>query len=284
MNEILRKRVLAEGVVEFDIDAPLVARKRKAGQFIVLRINEQGERIPLTIADAWPRKGIIRIVFQVVGKTTEHLATLGEGDSLQDVVGPLGKPTHIERFGTVVCIGGGIGIAPIYPIAKALKGARNGVISIIGARTKELLIMEKEMARTSHQLLISTDDGSYGHHGFVTDVLKNLIDSGTSIDQVFAVGPVIMMKMICKLTRTHDLPTIVSLNPIMVDATGMCGACRVEVGGETKFACVDGPEFDGHRVNFDGLIKRQRMYLDQEKVSWEAYHKGKQEEHSRLGE
>jgi len=238
---------------------------------VVLRINEEGERIPMSITDLDSKTGILTIIFQEVGKTTAHLATLKKGDILADVVGPLGVPTHMENFGTCVCVGGGIGIAPIHFVAKTLKQAGNKVISIIGARSKNLLILEEEMKNLSDQLLISTDDGSYGHHGFVTDLLTKLLSEKDKVDFVMAIGPVIMMRVICGVTAPRGIKTVVSLNPIMVDATGMCGACRVTVGGKTKFACVDGPDFDGHQVDFDELLKRQAMYLKEEKTAMERF-------------
>jgi len=268
---IVESRLLAAAVKQFKIAAPEIAKKRKPGQFIVLRINEEGERIPLTIADADPEAGTLTIIFQEVGKSTEHLGRLKAGDMICDLIGPLGVPTHVEKFGTVICVGGGIGIAPVYPIAKAMREAGNTVLSIIGARTKNLLILEEEMAKVSNALKVSTDDGSYGYHGFVSDVLQNIIDEGTHIDLVVAIGPVPMMRVVCNVTRNHKIKTVVSLNPIMVDATGMCGACRVSVGGRTRFVCVDGPEFDGHEVNFAELVKRQRAYLNQEKLALESF-------------
>ena len=252
------------------VSAPDIATKRKAGQFVVLMTDEKGERIPLTIVEDDKGKGTITIIFQIVGKTTTDLAGMKEGDSLFSVVGPLGHPTEIENFGTSVCVGGGVGIGVVYPIAAALRETGNEVISIIGARTKDILILEEEMKSVSDELLIATDDGSYCYHGFVSDVLKNLIDTGKKIDRVFAVGPVPMMRVLSEVTRPFHIKTIVSLNPIMVDATGMCGACRVSVGGKTKLACVDGPEFDGHEVDFDLLMTRLRMYCDQENVAMDA--------------
>jgi len=271
VNRIVEKIDLSENVVEMVIEAAVVAEKRRAGQFIVLRIDEKGERIPLTIVDSDKKRGTITIIFQVVGKTTAALAELMVGDYITDIQGPLGNPTEIENFGHVVCVGGGVGVGVIYPIAVALKKAGNRVTSIIGARTKELLILEEEMKDASHKLLVATDDGSYGFHGFVSAVLQNLIDAKEEIDRVFAIGPVPMMRVICNVTRPYGIKTIVSLNPIMVDATGMCGACRVSVGGQTRFTCVDGPEFDGHKVDFDLLMSRLRMYLSQEKEAMERY-------------
>ncbi|MBN2514582.1 MAG: sulfide/dihydroorotate dehydrogenase-like FAD/NAD-binding protein [Deltaproteobacteria bacterium] len=269
MNRIVETEFLSHAVVKMVIEAPDVAKKRKAGQFIVLMTDEKGERIPLTIVDSDSEKGTVTIIFQVVGKTTTCLSDMKEGESLYCVLGPLGRPTEIEKFGTTVCVGGGVGIGVVYPITKALKEAGNRVISIIGARTKDILILEDEMKAISDELLIATDDGSYGFHGFVSDVLQNLIDRGEKIDRVVTIGPVPMMRVVCNLTKHYNIKTIVSLNPIMVDATGMCGACRVSVGGKTKFACVDGPEFDGHEVDFDLLTSRLRMYYVQEKEALE---------------
>jgi len=271
MNKILNKRVLTEGVNLFEIEAPQIARKRAPGQFIILRINEYGERIPLTIADVNKEKGSITIVVQVIGKSTHHLGTLNVGDSLMDLVGPLGQPTHIEKLGTVVAIGGGVGHAVCYPIAKGMKEAGNYLITIIGARTKDLIILEDETKEFSDEFYITTDDGSYGRHGLVTDQLKEIISNGKKIDLVVAAGPAIMMKFVSLLTKEYGIKTIVSLNSIMVDGTGMCGVCRVEVGGKTKFACVDGPEFDGHEVNYDLLMKRLATYKEEEKLAYDRY-------------
>lgn len=271
MYRIVAKEQLSSSVYRMEIEAPLIARVRRPGQFVVLRIHEQGERIPLTIYDTQPDKGTLTIIFQTVGKSTYHLANLNVGDNIQDVVGPMGQPTHIELFGTVVCIGGGIGIAPLYPIAQGMKQGGNKVISLIGARTKELLILEDEMRQVSDEIVVGTDDGSYGKKGFTSDFLNELIDQGTRIDLVVTIGPVPMMKVIVNITKKHNLKTVVSLNSIMLDATGMCGCCRVTVGKETKFACVDGPEFDGHLVDFDELTKRLKSYLVQERISLEHY-------------
>jgi ferredoxin--NADP+ reductase len=271
MYEVIENAVLAEKVNRYRIYAPDIAKRRQAGQFVILRIDEDGERIPLTIADADPQAGTLALVVQEVGKTTARMTRLKPGARLMDVVGPLGAPTHIKKFGTVVVIGGGIGVAPSHPIAQALKEAGNRVISILGARTKSLMIMEEEMRRASDEVLICTDDGSYGTHGLVTDVLKDWIESKGKPDLVFAIGPVIMMKFVCKLTAEYHIPTMVSLNPIMVDGTGMCGGCRVSVGGKSKFACVEGPEFDGHQVDFEELMKRQAFYREQEKESYECF-------------
>jgi len=267
---ITNKEFLSETVVKMDIVAPEIACKRLAGQFIILKINEEGERIPLTIVSSDATKGEISIIFQVVGKTTMLMARLNVGDFFQDVQGPLGNPTEMENYGHAVCIGGGVGVGVVYPLAVALKENGNRITSIIGARNKSLLILEKEMLAVSDKLIVATDDGSCGVHGFVSDVLQKMIDSGVTIDVVFAIGPVPMMRALCKLTEPYKIKTIVSLNSIMVDGTGMCGACRVSVGGETKFTCVDGPEFDGHKVDFDLLSNRLKMYLGEEKQAKEA--------------
>lgn len=264
MYEIIEKKVLSDNVKLMIVKAPLVAKKAQAGQFIILRIDEQGERIPLTIADYNGKKGTITIIFMEVGKTTKQLGLLNVGDKLLNFVGPLGVPSEIENFGTVVCIGGGVGIAPLYPVIRALKQADNTVISILGARNEKLLMLEKEIEEFSDEFHICTDDGSKGTKGFVSNVLHNLIDEGKKIDVVWAIGPVIMMKVVADLTKKYDIKTIVSLNPIMVDGTGMCGGCRVSVGGENKFACVDGPEFDGHLVDFDNLMLRNRRFICEE--------------------
>jgi ferredoxin--NADP+ reductase len=263
--KVLKKTFLQKIIVKMVIEAPEIARKRKAGQFVVLMTDEKGERIPLTIVDSDRDKGTITIIYQIMGKTTAQLALLKKGDYILNLTGPLGHPTEIEKFGTAVVVGGGVGIGVAYPIAAALKKAGNKVISIIGARTKDILILEDDMRNVSDQLLVATDDGSYGFHGFVSAVLQNVIDSKEKIDIVYVIGPVPMMKVLANLTKPYGLKTIVSLNPIMVDATGMCGACRVSVGGKTKFGCVDGPEFDGHEVDFNLLMTRLRMYAEQEK-------------------
>lgn len=277
MFEILEKQTLAPTVYRLVVRAPEVARKHRAGNFVMLRIHEKGERIPLTVADKDLEAGTVTLVFQAVGKTTTELGDLPVGSRLLDLAGPLGRPTRIERFaGLTVCVGGGIGVAPVHPIARALRDAGNRVVAIIGARTRELLILEDEMRRASGELLVATDDGSYGHHGFVTDVLRQVIEreGKDQVSLVMAIGPVPMMRACCKVTREYGVRTEVSLNPIMVDATGMCGACRVTVGGETKFACVDGPEFDGHQVDFDELTQRLRIYLDDEKRAMQVFHEG----------
>ena len=271
MFEITEKIELAHTVYQYKIKAPLIAKKRKAGQFVVLRLGEMGERIPLTIVDSDNNDGTITIIMQEVGKSTAMLGNMGVGDMILDVVGPLGKPTHIENFGIAVCVGGGIGTAPVYPIAKAMKEAGNRVVSIIGARNKSLLILEKEMRAVSDEIYITTDDGSSGHHGFVTQVLQNLIDEGMKIGIAVGIGPVPMMRAVANTTKPYAIPTVVSLNPIMVDGTGMCGACRVTVGGKTQFVCVDGPEFDGHQVDFGELAARLTAYREQEAAAMERF-------------
>jgi ferredoxin--NADP+ reductase len=264
MYEIIEKIVLSDNVKLMKIKAPLVARKAKSGQFVILRIDEKGERIPLTIADYDRNEGTVTVIFMEVGKSTKQLGTLKVGDSLLNFSGPLGLPSEIEKYGNVVCIGGGVGIAPLYPILRSLKQKGNYVISILGARNKKLLMLENEIDVFSDELYICTDDGSKGKKGFVSNVLQDLINQGKKIDIVWAIGPVIMMKVVANLTKKYNLKTIVSLNPIMVDGTGMCGGCRVIVGGETKFACVNGPEFDGHKVDFDNLMLRNRRFLREE--------------------
>jgi ferredoxin--NADP+ reductase len=271
-HKILAKKQLSDDVFVAEIEAPLIAQARKPGQFIILSINnEYSERIPLTIADADPQKGTISLIWQRVGKTTAELADLQQGDEIANVSGPLGNPTHIENFGTVVCVGGGIGNAPLLPIAKALKQAGNKVISIIGARTKKLLILEEQFAQISDELIVTTDDGSYGRKALVTEPLKEVCQREHKPAQVFVIGPAIMMKFCCEVTRQFNIPTQVSLNTIMVDGTGMCGGCRVEIDGKPKFVCVDGPEFDGHKVNFDLMIKRLNAYKEHEQKAHEQY-------------
>ena len=267
MYVIKAKELLAPAVHRIEVEAPKIARKRKAGQFVVLRVNETGERFPLTIVDSDAEAGTITLIYQVVGKSTGLLASLGVGDAILDVVGPLGKPTHVENFGHVVCIGGGVGIAPVYPIMCAMKAAGNRVTGIISARSRELLILEDEIRSLTDDLKVATDDGSYGFKGFPTQILQQMIEEGETIHLVLAVGPVPLMQAVCKVTKPAEIRTVVSLNPIMVDGTGMCGGCRVSVGGETKFTCVDGPEFDGHKVDFDLLTKRLRTYSDMERQS-----------------
>ncbi len=271
MYKILLKQDLTPGIHLFKVAAPNVAKKAQPGQFVVVRIDERGERIPLTIADWDEKEGSVTIVFMEAGTTTSRLALLEAGDSIADFMGPLGLPAHIEKFGTVVCVAGGVGAAPIAPIARAMKREGNKVISIMGARSKNLLFWEDELHRVSDQLIVTTDDGSYARKGLVTEPLKELLESGEKVDRVIAIGPSIMMKFCSKTTEPFGVKTIVSLNPIMVDGTGMCGCCRVSVGGETKFACVDGPDFDGHQVDWDLLFARQRIYLDEEKRSFEQW-------------
>jgi len=280
LYKIVRKTKLAEGIDRFEIKAPLIAKKAKAGQFVVIRVNEYGERIPLTIADYDSNKGIISLVAMSIGKTTYMLSNLKQGDSIRDVVGPLGKQSDIKRFGKVICVGGGAGIAPVMPIAKALKNTRNYIISIIGAKNEDSLILADEMKEISDEFYICTDDGSIGFHGFVSEMLNELLEGSEKssnsnlrrdIDRVIAIGPAPMMSAVCNVTKPYSIKTIVSLNSIMVDGTGMCGTCRVEVGGETKFVCVDGPEFNGHKVNFDLLMLRQKMYLNEEKKALDLY-------------
>ncbi len=271
MYKILLKQDLVPNIHLFKVWAPNVAKKAQPGQFIVIRIDEKGERIPLTVADWDNKEGSVTIIFMEVGTTTHRLALLETGDSIADFVGPLGLPTHIEKFGTVVCVAGGFAVAPITPIARALKQAGNKVISILGARNKDLLFWENELRSVSDQLIVTTDDGSYARKGQVTEPLKELLEGNEGIDRVIAIGPSIMMKFCAKTTEPFGVKTIVSLNPIMVDGTGMCGCCRVAVGGVTKFACVDGPDFDGHEVDWDLLLARQRIYLDEEKCSFEQW-------------
>jgi ferredoxin--NADP+ reductase len=273
-HKIVSKSELAENIFTADIEAPLIAQARKPGQFVIVSINnEYGERIPLTIADADPEKGTIQLIWQRVGKTTAEMADLKVGGEIASVVGPLGKPTHIENFGTVVCVGGGIGSAPLLPIAKALKKASNKIIGILGAKNKTLLILEDELAAICDELIITTDDGSYGQKALVTEPLKEVCQRDQKPDQVFAIGPAIMMKFCCEVTKQFDIPTQVSLNTIMVDGTGMCGGCRIEFDGQPKFVCVDGPEFDGHKVNFDLMMKRLNAYKVQEQKAHEEYKK-----------
>lgn len=274
MYKIVNKRSLIPGQTSMlVIHAPQVAVKAKPGNFVMLRVHEQGERIPLTIADADPEAGTITLVFLVVGKTTEHLNFLEEGQSLQDVCGPLGRPTEIEKKGTVVCVGGGTGVAAMHHIAKGHALAGNRVIAIVGARSKDLLLFCNELEGFCPEVRIATDDGSQGHKGFVTQVLQQLIDEGEEIAEVVAVGPVPMMRAVAGVTKPYGIKTTVSLNSIMVDGIGMCGACRCSVGGETKFACVDGPEFDGHEVDFDELWRRLGQFREQEAASSDHFHK-----------
>jgi len=269
--KILHAAFIAPGIKRFVIEAPRIARKHRPGQFVILRLYEAGERIPLTIERSDAERGTINICVQSAGKTTHLLNSFETGDHILDVVGPLGKPSEIENFGTVVVMGGGVGTAMAYPTAAALKKAGNRVISIVGARNKELVILEKEMAEVSDTLLVTTDDGSYAEKGFVTDKLRQLIKFGTRIDLVLAVGPIPMMKAVADVTRDAHIRTIVSLNPIMIDGTGMCGGCRVLIDSKSEFACVDGPEFDAHRVNFDVLVQRNAMYREAERKSMAGF-------------
>lgn len=271
MFRIIEKEELCPQVFRFRIEAPRLVGKAKAGQFVILRQNEEGERVPMSIGGLDKEQGILTLVIQEVGKTSGSMNRMKVGDCLADVVGPLGIPTHVEKFGRCICIGGGVGIPPIYPIAQAFKKAGNTVETIIGARTKDLLIYQEELAEVSDILHITTDDGSYGTHGFVTTVLEKLMEDGTPIDYIMAVGPVPMMKAVATATRPKNIKTWVSLNPIMVDGTGMCGACRVTVGGKTKFACVDGPDFDAHQVDFNQMTSRMKMYQKQEKVAYDRF-------------
>ncbi len=271
MFKIVKKETLAPTISKYIVEAPFIARKRKAGNFVMIRIQEGGERIPLTIADSDSEKGTITLIVQAIGKTTKELNTKQSGDSILDVVGPLGNPTPIENHGTVACVGGGVGTAELFPIARALRDAGNTVHTIIGGRSQELVILEQEMKDCSNAVYVTTDDGSYGRKGLVTDQLKDLLDGPFGVKAVYAIGPLPMMKAVSNLTRTYGVHTYVSLNTIMVDGTGMCGGCRVTVAGQMKFACVDGPEFDGHAVDFDELMMRNRTYADLEKVSDERF-------------
>jgi ferredoxin--NADP+ reductase len=271
MFKIVEKRVLNPQVVLMSIEAPYIAKKAEPGQFIILRISEGGERIPLTIADFDREKGTVTIIFQIVGKTTQVLAEMNEGDSLQDFVGPLGTASHLDGYKKVAVIGGGLGTAIAYPQAKKLHGLGAEVHSITGFRNKELIILEDEMDKVSDKLVVATDDGSNGNKGFVTNMLKQLIDEGNTYDLVIAIGPLVMMRAVSNLTREYGIKTLVSMNPVMIDGTGMCGGCRLTVGGKTKFACVDGPDFDGHEVDFDEAMRRQTMYKKQEKESTDIH-------------
>ena len=273
MNRIVKKTQLSAEVFRMEIEAPLIARERKPGQFIILQIDDSlGERIPLTIADADPEKGTITLIFQTVGKTTHILAEKQVGDSVPALLGPLGQPTHIAKVGHVVCVGGGIGVAPLHPIAQAMKAIGNKVTIIMGARTQELLVMDEEMRKIADELIVVTDDGSYGRKGLVTQPLKELCEQSPKPDMAVIIGPPIMMKFGAETTRPYAVPTVVSLNTIMIDGTGMCGGCRVTVGTKTKFVCVDGPEFDGHLVDFDNMMKRLRAYKPREDADHQAHH------------
>ena len=262
MYKILKKKVLNPTVTLMDVDAPLIAKKAEPGQFIILRVDADGERIPLTVADFDREKGTVTIIFQIVGATTEKLNRLNEGDYIQDFVGPLGVPSHTEGLKKVAVVGGGVGCAIAFPIAKKLHNLGCEVHSVVGFRNKDLVILEDDFRANSTEFKLMTDDGSYGEKGLVTDALKALIDAGNKYDEVIAIGPLIMMKFVCKLTKEYGIKTVVSMNPIMIDGTGMCGGCRLTVGGETKFACVDGPDFDGHLVDFDEAMERGAMYKE----------------------
>ena len=264
MNRIIQKQQFSEKVFLFRIEAPLIAKSRKAGNFVIVRVDKNSERMPLTIADADIKEGTITLVVQEVGLSSTKLCQLNEGDYVADVVGPLGSPTHIENYGTVLCAGGGVGTAPMLPIIKALKAAGNRVLSVIAGRNKDLVILEDEVRESSDELIIMTDDGSYGEKGVVTVGMEKLIEQ-EHIDKVFAIGPPIMMKFCCKLTEKYNIPTDVSLNTIMVDGTGMCGACRLTIGGKTKFVCIDGPEFDGALVDWDEMFKRMGTFKQAER-------------------
>lgn len=259
MNKIVKKQHFSEHVVCLEVEAPLIARSRRAGQFVIVIVDDHGERIPLTIADSDTERGTITLVVQAVGESTTKICALNEGDYLHDVVGPLGQATRIANVGTVVCCGGGVGVAPMLPIIKALKAAGNRVVSVLAARTKDLIILEEQVAEHSDEVIIMTDDGSYGHKGLVTEGVEMVIKR-EKVDEVVTIGPAIMMKFVAALTKRYEIPTTCSLNTIMVDGTGMCGACRVTVGGKTRFVCVDGPEFDAHEVDFDEMMLRLRAY------------------------
>jgi NAD(P)H-flavin reductase len=280
MFKIVAKEKLSPVIDFIKVEAPAIAKKAKAGQFVVIRVDEVGERIPLTLADWNDKEGTLTLVAMKVGTTTCKLSSLNTGDSILDVIGPLGIPSEIENFGTVVCVGGGVGVAPVYPIARALKQAGNDVISIMGSRNKDLLFWEERLRSVSNELVVTTDDGSYARKGLVTEPLKEVLERDKGISRVIAIGPAIMMKFCCLTTKPFDVTTIVSLNAVMVDGTGMCGCCRVSVDGQTKFVCVNGPEFDGHQVDWDLLFKRQRIFCDEEKVSLDLW----KQRHGLIGE
>ena len=267
MPKVVNNSPLSDFIWKMQVEVPRLVAKAKAGQFVIMRVNDRGERVPMSIAGLDRERGLLTIIYQVVGKTSALMSSVPAGGDISDCVGPLGLPSHSEKWGTACVVGGGIGIAPIYPIAQAYKEAGNKLHTIIGARNKSLLFYEEEHRDVADQLHVCTDDGSYGHHGFVSDVLKRLIDGGEKIDMVMAIGPVPMMRVVSNLTRQYDVPTWVSLNPLMVDGTGMCGGCRVKIGDETKFVCVDGPDFDGHKVDFDLLTSRLSAYRDQERAA-----------------
>jgi ferredoxin--NADP+ reductase len=268
---IIQKEILAPTITKYVIEAPYVARKRKAGNFVIIRVEETGERIPLTLVDGNLKEGTVTLIVQAIGKTTKALALKNAGEYIMDLMGPLGNPTPIETGKTIACIGGGVGTAELYPITKALKEAGNTIYTIVGARSKELVILEKEMQQVSDTLYITTDDGSYKRKGFVTDQLKELLDANLGINMVYAIGPLPMMKAVSNLTRPYNVRTVVSLNAVMVDGTGMCGGCRVSINGQMKFACVDGPEFEGHEVDFDEMLLRNRSYAEMEKISVDRF-------------
>jgi ferredoxin--NADP+ reductase len=272
MYKIVSKKEISSGIVSFEIYAPNVARNAKAGQFIMFRIDEQGERVPLTIAGADKEKGLVKIIFQEVGKSTKQLGALKEGDFLRDFTGPLGQPTEIKNYGTIVAVAGGVGTAEVLPVVRELKNVGNKVVVIVGARSKNLIILEDEIRENSNETYFATNDGSYGVEGFVTDVLKDILNR-EKIDVVYAIGPAVMMRAVSDITKEQKIKTLVSLNPIMVDASGMCGACRVSVNGETKFACVDGPEFDGHLVDWQELSSRLNLFKEYEKISLDKLNK-----------
>ena len=277
MARIIEKKIVRNpDICYYKLDAPLIARKAKPGQFVIIRLNKEGERIPLSLADINPEEGTISLIVMSVGKTTYEMSTFNAGADILDVCGPLGQPTHIEKVGRVILVGGGFGVAPLYPIAKASRAAGNEVITIIGAKSKDLLIYETEMQQASSEVLITTDDGSKGMKGFVTDALQNKLEQNV-INLIIAIGPPVMMKNVSRTSKPFGVKTIVSLNPIMIDGTGMCGGCRVLVGGKTRFACIDGPDFDGHQVDWDVLTDRQKMYVKEERKSfeeWKKRHKG----------
>jgi len=270
MNRILKKEFLSENVFRMVVESPRIAQSRKAGNFVIVRLDEGGERIPLTVADADVEKGTITLIVQKVGCTSAKMSKLNEGDFIQDIVGPLGQPTHIENFGTVLCAGGGVGIAPLYPIVQALKRAGNKVITILAARSADLVILEKEMRAFSDELIVMTDDGSYGQKGLVTKGMEDVLQR-EKVDQSVVVGPAVMMKFAALTTQKYNVPTMASLNTIMVDGTGMCGACRCSVGDKTQFVCVDGPEFDAHQINFDEMIQRLNAYKEVEQAAYQQY-------------
>lgn len=265
MPKVIDNKPLSPMIWKMRVEVPRLVAKAKAGQFVILRVNDQGERVPMSIAGLDKENGLLTIIYQVVGKTSALMTSIPDGGELSDCVGPLGIPSHVENWDIACVVGGGIGIAPVFPIAQAYKEAGNKVISIIGARNKDLIFYEDEHKSVADEVYVCTDDGSYGHHGFVSDILKKQLDDGVKIGMIMAIGPVPMMRVVANLTRDYEVPTWVSLNPLMVDGTGMCGGCRVAVGGETKFACVDGPDFDGHKVDFDLLTSRLSAYKDQER-------------------